>query len=202
MTNGQHRITRAIAAAFILSCVCFLPVRAQQSLPADLDEYVARTLKEFNVPGLAIAVVKDGRVVIARGYGIREIGKPGRVDEHTLFGIASNSKAFTAAALAMLVDEGKLSWDDPVIKHLPAFQMADPYVTREMTVRDLLTFESCRAHYKHTTTASLVRELGSSINVFSAALQLADHLMRQEHSFARFSTADIDRVRRRAIPGT
>jgi CubicO group peptidase (beta-lactamase class C family) len=111
-------------------------------LPPDLDEYVARTMREFNVPGIAVAVVKDGRVVIAKGFGVREQGKPATVDENTLFGIASNSKAFTAAALAMLVDEGKLSWDDRVIKHLPGFQMYDPYVTREMTVRDLLTHRS------------------------------------------------------------
>lgn len=133
---------RTIRLTGFLVCFLLIPVRAQQALPADMDDYVARVLKEFNVPGLALAVVKDGRLVIAKGYGVREMGKAVRVDEHTLFGIASNSKAFTAAALAMLVDEGKLSWDDPVIKHLHDFQMYDPYVTREMTVRDLLTHRS------------------------------------------------------------
>jgi CubicO group peptidase (beta-lactamase class C family) len=115
---------------------------AQNALPADVDDYAARILKEFEVPGMAVAVVKDGRVVMARGYGVRKLGEAAPVDENTLFGIASNSKAFTAAALAMLVDEGKISWDDPVIKHLPAFQMYDPYVTRELTIRDLLTHRS------------------------------------------------------------
>ena len=140
MTYKLRSRTPALAA--LLLCFCLFPVRAQQTLPVDLDEYVARALKEFNVPGLALAVVKDGRVIVAKGYGVREAGKPERVDEQTLFGIASNTKAFTTAALAMLVDEGKLSWDDPVIKHLQTFQMYDPYVTREMTVRDLLTHRS------------------------------------------------------------
>lgn len=75
-------------------------------------------LKEFEVPGLAVAVVKDGQVVIAKGYGVRKLGEATPVDEHTLFGIASNSKAFTAAALALRVDEGQLKWDDPVTRHL------------------------------------------------------------------------------------
>jgi CubicO group peptidase (beta-lactamase class C family) len=87
-------------------------------------------------------VVKDGRVVYARGYGVRRMGAPERVTANTRFQIASNTKAFTTAALAMLVDEGRLRWDDRVIDHLPGFQLADPYVTRELTVRDLLTHRS------------------------------------------------------------
>ena len=79
-----------------------------------------------------MAVVKDGKVLLTKGYGIRDVGKPDKVNEHTLFGIASNSKAFTAAALAMLVDEGKLKWDDPINTYLPWFQVYDPYVTREL----------------------------------------------------------------------
>ncbi len=128
-----------------LSCALMsagAPGLAQSEAPPDLDSYVARALKEFEVPGLAVAIVKDGKVALVKGYGVRKMGEPAPVDEQTLFGIASNTKAFTAAALAILVDEGKLSWDDPVIKHLPGFQMYDPYVTREMTVRDLLTHRS------------------------------------------------------------
>lgn len=94
------------------------------------------------MPGIAVAIVKDGKVVHAKGYGVREIGKPAKVDEHTLFGIASNSKAFTAAALAMLVDEDKLKWDDPVTTYLPWFAVNDPYITRELTVRDSLSHRS------------------------------------------------------------
>src|SRR6185369_1917309 len=92
-----------------------------QSLPPDLDNYVERTMKTFEVPGIAVAVVKDGKVLLTKGYGVREVGKPAPVNEHTLFGIASNSKAFTAAALAMLMDEGKVKWDDPISTYLPWF---------------------------------------------------------------------------------
>jgi CubicO group peptidase (beta-lactamase class C family) len=84
-------------------------------------------------------VVKDGEVVFAKGYGVLELGKPDSADENTLFAIGSTTKAMTAAALGILVDEGKLGWDDPVTKHLPWFQLRDPVVTREVTVRDLLT---------------------------------------------------------------
>lgn len=108
----------------------------------DLEADVTRVMKTFDVPGIAIAIVKDGKVIVARGFGVRKLGEPAPVDGKTLFEIASNSKAFTAAALAMLVDEGKLDWDDPVTKHLPDFQMYDAYVTHEMTVRDLLTHRS------------------------------------------------------------
>jgi CubicO group peptidase (beta-lactamase class C family) len=115
---------------------------AASVLNAHLAADVERTMKLFDVPGIAIAVVKDGQVVASQGFGVRKLGAPDRVDGKTLFEIASNSKAFTAAALAMLVDEGKLAWDDPVTKHLPDFQMYDAYVTHEMTVRDLLTHRS------------------------------------------------------------
>jgi CubicO group peptidase (beta-lactamase class C family) len=108
----------------------------------DLDADVNRVLKTFDVPGIAIAIVKDGKVIAAKGYGVRKLGDPAPVTGRTLFEVASNSKAFTAAALAMLVDEGKLQWDDPVTRHLPGFQMYDSYVTGSMTVRDLLTHRS------------------------------------------------------------
>ena len=99
-------------------------------------------MKTFAVPGLAVAVVKDGQVVLAKGYGVRKLGEPAPVDAQTLFGIASNTKAFTATALGLLVEEGKLEWDGQVTRYLPWFQMYDPYVTREMTVRDLLVHRS------------------------------------------------------------
>jgi CubicO group peptidase (beta-lactamase class C family) len=108
----------------------------------NLEGDVTRVMKTFDVPGIAIAVVKDGKVIAAQGFGVKKLGEPAPVDGKTLFEIASNSKAFTATALAMLVDEGKLAWDDPVTKHLPDFQMYDAYVTHEMTVRDLLTHRS------------------------------------------------------------
>src|SRR6266850_1730100 len=115
---------------------------AQNVRQRDFDAYVARGLQVLRTPGAAIAVVKDGRVVFAKGYGVRSVGDTARVDAHTLFQIASNTKAFTTAALAILADEGKLSWDDAVTKFLPGFQLYDPYVTREFTVRDLVTHRS------------------------------------------------------------
>ncbi len=115
-------------------------VRSHAQAPfADFDNYVTSAMKAWEVPGMAIAVIKDDKIVYAKGYGVREIGKAAPVDEHTLFAIGSSSKAFTAASLAMLVDEGKLKWDDKVTEYLPGFQLYDPYVTREMMVRDLLT---------------------------------------------------------------
>lgn len=104
-----------------------------------LDEYFAKAAKEWNVPGLAIAIVHKGQLVFAKGYGVRDVGQQQPVDTQTIFAIASTTKAITAAALGMLVDEGKVRWDDPVTKHVPSFQMRDPWATREVTVRDLIT---------------------------------------------------------------
>jgi CubicO group peptidase (beta-lactamase class C family) len=108
----------------------------------NLGDVVERARREFDVPGIAVAVVKDGKVVVAQGYGVRRTGQAEPVTARSLFRIASNTKAFTAAALAMLVDEGKIGWDDRVIDRLPGFQMYDPYVTREITIRDLLVHRS------------------------------------------------------------
>jgi CubicO group peptidase (beta-lactamase class C family) len=128
-------------------CVLASPLASQRptaapTLPRDLDAYVAWVMQTFEVPGIALAIVKDGRVLLARGYGVRALGKPVPVDERTLFGIASNTKAFTATALGLLVEEGKLQWDAPVIDYLPWFQMYDPFVTHELTIRDLLVHRS------------------------------------------------------------
>lgn len=119
-----------------------LTVSGQVISEKEIDNIVERTLKTFNVPGIAVAVVKDDKVIHAKGYGVRSIesGKP--VDALTLFGIASNSKAFTTAALGILVDEGKLSWDSRVNDIIPEFRLYDPYVTEEFTVRDMLTHRS------------------------------------------------------------
>jgi CubicO group peptidase (beta-lactamase class C family) len=110
--------------------------------PSDLDAYVAASMKTFEVPGIAVAIVKDGKIVVAKGYGVRKMGDPTPVDEFSMFAIGSNTKAFTTAALATLVDENKLAWDDPVYQRLPGFVMYDPYVSHEMTIRDLLTHRS------------------------------------------------------------
>jgi CubicO group peptidase (beta-lactamase class C family) len=114
----------------------------RQAPPPDLDAWVGRALRTFDVPGLALAIVKDDAVVLAKGYGVRKLGDATPVDARTLFGIASNTKAFTATALGLLVEEGKVEWDAPVVRYLPAFALSDPYVTRELTVRDLLVHRS------------------------------------------------------------
>jgi CubicO group peptidase (beta-lactamase class C family) len=153
MTFSRTFVSAALALAFIgtevgatIAAPAAAPVAVispASAAPAfNLDADVNRVLKTFDVPGIAIAIVKDGKVVVAKGYGVRKLGDPKPVDGKTLFEVASNSKAFTAAALAMLVDEGKIAWDDPVTKHLPGFQMHDSYVTGAMTVRDLLTHRS------------------------------------------------------------
>jgi CubicO group peptidase (beta-lactamase class C family) len=116
---------------------CGKPSRDTVDL-SQLDTYFEKARKEWKIPGMAVAIVKNGKVVLAKGYGVKKFSKEEPVDEKTLFAIASNTKAFTAAALAILVDEEKLNWDDNVRKYLPYFQLYDPYVTEEMTIRDLL----------------------------------------------------------------
>ena len=107
-----------------------------------IDSVAERARRTFDVPGIAVCVIKDGKVIHSKGYGVRSLRTGQPVDENTLFGIASNSKAFTTAALGMLVDEGKLSWDDKVRKFIPEFKLFDPYVTEEFTIRDLLCHRS------------------------------------------------------------
>jgi len=122
--------------------VSFHPAHGQEAPLNGFDDYVSKSLRDWEVPGLAIAIVKDDRVVLAKGYGVKKLGDPAPVSERTIFAIGSSSKAFTAASVAMLVDEGKLKWDDPVTKYLPGFELYDPYVTRELKVRDLLSHRS------------------------------------------------------------
>jgi CubicO group peptidase (beta-lactamase class C family) len=119
--------------------------RAQQApppkepFPAELDRYIAAVLAEWKIPGLAVAVVRNDSVLVAKGYGVRELGKPDPVDEHTAFDAASLSKAFTATAAAVLVDRGVLHWDDPVRRHLPDLVLPTPELTATATVRDFLS---------------------------------------------------------------
>jgi CubicO group peptidase (beta-lactamase class C family) len=127
---------------FILIVISVSICNAQTTPPKNFDKYVESVQKAFQIPGVSIAIVKDGKVVLAKGYGIKNIGGVAKVDSRTLFSIASNSKLFTATALALLVEEGKLEWDKPVINYLPWFQLSDPYVTREITIRDLLVHRS------------------------------------------------------------
>jgi CubicO group peptidase (beta-lactamase class C family) len=107
--------------------------------PPELDAYLQKALRDWGLPGLAVAVVRNDSILYARGYGVREMGKPERVDEHTAFDAASLTKSFTSAAIAMLVDEGKMGWDVPVRRYLPELELADPYLTQNVTLRDLLS---------------------------------------------------------------
>lgn len=119
------------------------PSLTAQSAPRDLDATIAQILRRFDQPGAAIAVVKDGKVVFQQGWGLRNTNGTAKIDEHTRFQVASNSKAMTAAALAILVEDGKLGWDDRLIDRLPWFRLGgDPYITREFRVRDLLSHRS------------------------------------------------------------
>ena len=143
MLMTSIRRTRALAAPIALLALCAVAsAQSAGSAPTDLDAWVARAMTTFEVPGIAVAVVKDGKVVVAKGYGVRKLDDRAPVDAQTLFGIASNTKAFTATALGLLIEQGKLRWDDRVVDLLPWFQLSDPYVTRELTVRDLLVHRS------------------------------------------------------------
>ncbi|HEY2068414.1 MAG TPA: serine hydrolase [Rhizomicrobium sp.] len=110
--------------------------------PPDLDGFVAKSMKMFGPPGMTVAIVENGKPVFAKGYGVRRMNTNEAVDAHTVFPIGSETKAFTATAIAILVDEGKLKWTDRVVDKLPGFQMYDPYATAHMTVLDLLTHRS------------------------------------------------------------
>src|SRR5262249_932424 len=137
----SHRVRTMVLASLLALSVA--PCAFAQEAPLQgFDEYVNKALKDWEVPGAGVAIVKGDKIVLAKGYGVRKLGDPTPVDERTIFAIGSSSKAFTAAALAMLVDEGKIKWDDPVTKHLPGFELYDPYASKEMTVRDLLCHRS------------------------------------------------------------
>ena len=138
-----------IALALLLLCAATAETQqratsasSRAAPPPGLDAFVATIQRDFDVPGVSVAIVKDGQVVLVKGYGVRKLGESAPVDAQTLFGIASNTKGFTATALGMLVEEGKIEWDAPVIRYLPSFAMYDPWVTREITVRDLLVHRS------------------------------------------------------------
>ena len=135
------KLKQKLMVLFICFFIAFpvLSAAAQAKIKlSQLDSYFETARQEWKIPGMAVAIVKDGKVVLAKGYGVKEFSKQEKVDENTLFAIASNTKAFTAAALSILVDEGKINWDDKVRDWLPYFKLYDPYVTEEMTIRDLL----------------------------------------------------------------
>jgi len=127
----------------LAACIFYsFQARTQPLSSSAIDSVAEKARSAFNVPGIAVAVIKDGKIIHSKGYGVRSLNSGLPVDEYTIFGIASNSKAFTTFALGILVDEGKISWDDKVRKWIPEFKLYSPYVTEEFTIRDLLTHRS------------------------------------------------------------
>jgi CubicO group peptidase (beta-lactamase class C family) len=138
----KYKLKKNIMAAFISSLLASVPAYAAEYKglnSQELDSLIQRTLKTFQVPGMAVGIIKDGKIILSKGYGLRHMDQKDRITDETYFGVASNSKAFTATALAMLIDEGKLSWDDKVIDIIPNMRMKEDYVSREYTIRDLLS---------------------------------------------------------------
>lgn len=138
----MKKIFKNLLSLFLLLFIINLSVEAQKISSRQIDKIVEKTLKNFNVPGMAVAVIKDGKLIHAKGYGITSIDTKQKVDKNTLFAIASNSKSFTTASLAILVEQKKLAWDDKVIKYIPEFRMYNSFVTEEFTIRDLLSHRS------------------------------------------------------------
>ncbi len=135
---------KIISPAILLFVCMFIPAWATgqsgvEQLHRELPTFMARGMADWGIPGMAVAVVKDGELVYAEGFGERKLDSDGKVDAHTVFGIASLTKAMTTAAIAMLVDEGKLGWDDRVKDHLPWFELSDPVATNQASIRDLLS---------------------------------------------------------------
>ena len=174
----------AVAAVVLLALPAIL--RSQAGPLAGFDAFVTKAVRDWQTPGLAVAVVKDGAVVFSKGYGVRELGKPETVDTHTLFAIGSTTKAMTAALVGMLVDEKKLAWDDPVVKHLPWFRVKDPYLTHAITVRDLLTHRAGLGNadylwYGQTTPA---REILERVALLEPAYSLRSSFIYQNVMYA------------------
>ncbi len=139
-----------VSIYFACSNVTFANDKIHTLLPA-FESYIQKTMQEWGAPGVAVAIVKDGQVIYQKGFGVTEIGKQQPVDEHTVFPIASLSKNFLASLMVQLVDEGKLALDDPVVKYLPDFVLSDPEITKQFTVRDLLSHRSGLKHFAADT---------------------------------------------------
>lgn len=182
------------AYLFLLCCLPGTAMYAQDTIPSfirdSLDVYVERGMKDWQIPGVAVCIIKASKVVLMKGYGVQEAGTDNKVDTNTLFMIGSNSKAFTATALAMLDADGKLSLDDPVQKWLPDFKLYDPWVTREANIRDLLchrlgfeTFQGDFMYFDSDLTLQEVREK------FAKVKPLYDFRSKWGYTNAAFLTA-------------
>ena len=133
--------SRYILAVFLFVNIVSSTLFAQEALPENFDAWLESGRKDWKIPGMAVGIVKNGEVIYAKGFGEKQLGVGELVDANTIFSIASVSKNITAAALGILVDEGKIKWDDKITKHIPWFQLKDPWVTQELTIRDVLTHQ-------------------------------------------------------------
>ncbi|MDT3694806.1 MAG: serine hydrolase [Ignavibacterium sp.] len=161
---------------FLLICISFFStsILFSQTTPKfvtdSLDNYVLRGMNNWQIPGIAVLIVKDGKIVVSKAYGVKELGKNELVDENTLFLIGSNTKAFTGTALALLEQEGKLKLDDKVITYLPDFKMKDPWITKDLTLTDIVThrmgYETFQGDFmfwaSDLTADEVIEKLGST----------------------------------------
>ncbi|HMQ04801.1 MAG TPA: serine hydrolase [Pyrinomonadaceae bacterium] len=131
--------TSLLLISTALAFVFTANAQTAQTRVDELDRYIEDARRTWDIPGISVAVVQDGKVLLSKGYGVRELGKPDKADNQTLFGAMSTTKAMTAVAMGLLVDEGKIKWDDNVVDHLPWFRVNDPYITSQLKVRDLFT---------------------------------------------------------------
>ena len=135
---------RRIYITFLISLTVLLGshTQAQDAIISDIDKYIEESRILYDIPGMSVTIVQKGRTLLSKGYGHLGINHPQKVDDETLFAMASTTKAFTAAAMAILVDEGQVRWSDKVTKYLPTFKLSEPYVTNEITIKDLFTHNS------------------------------------------------------------
>jgi CubicO group peptidase (beta-lactamase class C family) len=164
---------------FVALVLLVASMSAWAAPPARFEARVEAVRKAAEVPGMAVAIVENGAVTLAQGFGVRKLGSPEKVDGDTIFMTGSTGKAMTTAALATLVEAGKLEWDDPVADHIPGFQMYDPWVTREMTVRDLRHAVACGGR--------------EATALHQARAQLPQRLRVRQHSLHRRGPRDRSR---------
>lgn len=140
-TNPLWAAISGILLSMVLSVSLGGTQKAAAAIPDGLDDFVRKCMKDYSVPGVSLPIV-EGDSVTVRGYGVRSVNKPGAVDGDTVFMIASNTKPFTAALVGIMVDSGKIGWDDHIVDKYPSFALNDMYATRMCTMRDLLAHRS------------------------------------------------------------
>ncbi len=149
------RCVAALVLCATLATSLAAPGAAPNKALDGLDIYIEQVRRDWKNVGVAVAVVQGSQVIYARGFGVKEIGKPDKIDADTLFQVGSTSKAFTTAALGLLVEEGKIRWDDPIVDHLPGFQLQDPWLTRHLTIRDAISHDSGIADSRYSSLGNM-----------------------------------------------